>query len=362
MADVIHASEGFVRSFVDTKQGELREELLEEIGKLGHLEIRRVTTRPPTGGSGVLYLVPSATSKQENIYDEYLWINGAWEMIGSTAVDLSGYVKKDADYDAVRANAATGAEHAGKPGNPHGTTASDIETENDGNVNDFLDRLKDGLGDVTDSYWAHKDDETIHVTSAEKQKWNAKLDPDAIPTNLANPPEGKAAEAAAVKTAIDNATKLTPVLGEWTVSPDSPQMGSLTTPARLFVNEYGEVGCEAAVKTGGTFTGVPDRIIPVSEIDTGTEFSTMGCVFVRSIVGYTLVGDPDSPTLVPVEKKEEGGKTTYELPPDVMAGVFATPAFKTAVDKEIEEHGGGGGDIKYDPETDEIYVEFDKEA
>ena len=116
-----------------------------------------------------------------------------------------------------------------------------------------------------------------------------------VTDDLTNPTEGKAAEAAAVKTAIGNATKLTPVLGEWTVSPDSPQMGYLTTPARLFVNEYGEVGCEATVKTGGTFTGVPDRRIPVSEIDTVTEFSTMGCVFVRSIVGYKL-GDKTAET------------------------------------------------------------------
>ena len=28
----------------------------------------------------------------QNAYDEYMWLNTAWEKIGDTAVDLSGYV------------------------------------------------------------------------------------------------------------------------------------------------------------------------------------------------------------------------------------------------------------------------------
>ncbi len=40
-----------------------------------------------------MYLVLKETSESGNIYDEYLYINGAYELIGSTAIDLSGYVK-----------------------------------------------------------------------------------------------------------------------------------------------------------------------------------------------------------------------------------------------------------------------------
>lgn len=59
-----------------------------------------------------------------------------------------------------------------------------------------------------------------------------------------------------------------------------------------------------------------------------------------------------------IARNEAGGLT-----PSAKAAFLADTAFKEAVDNEIDEHGGGGGgDIKYDPETDEIYVEFDKEA
>ena len=52
-----------------------------------------VASLPSTGASNILYLVPKTSIVDGNIYDEYLYIGGAWELIGSTGMDLSGYVK-----------------------------------------------------------------------------------------------------------------------------------------------------------------------------------------------------------------------------------------------------------------------------
>lgn len=41
-----------------------------------------------------IYLVPKATALTDDVYDEYLYINNAWECIGSTTVDLSNYYTK----------------------------------------------------------------------------------------------------------------------------------------------------------------------------------------------------------------------------------------------------------------------------
>ncbi len=38
-----------------------------------------------------IYLVPKATAETQDIYDEYIYVNNAWEHIGSTQVDLSNY-------------------------------------------------------------------------------------------------------------------------------------------------------------------------------------------------------------------------------------------------------------------------------
>ena len=51
-----------------------------------------VTTLPSTGNAGTIYLV-SHGGTGTNIYDEYIYVNNAWEKIGTTDVDLSGYVQ-----------------------------------------------------------------------------------------------------------------------------------------------------------------------------------------------------------------------------------------------------------------------------
>ena len=56
-----------------------------------HAEI--VSVLPATGEPNILYLVAKSTTASGNVYDEYLYINGAWELIGSTDIDLSGYVQ-----------------------------------------------------------------------------------------------------------------------------------------------------------------------------------------------------------------------------------------------------------------------------
>lgn len=48
--------------------------------------------------STTIYLVPKTSTEEDNVYDEYLYINEKWEHIGSTQVDLSNYVKKT-EYD-----------------------------------------------------------------------------------------------------------------------------------------------------------------------------------------------------------------------------------------------------------------------
>lgn len=44
--------------------------------------------------TSTIYLVPSTKPEAENIYDEYIYVNGNWEHIGSTSIDLSDYVTK----------------------------------------------------------------------------------------------------------------------------------------------------------------------------------------------------------------------------------------------------------------------------
>lgn len=66
------------------------------------LKIVVVEELPETGSTDTFYLVPKISSQTNNLYDEYIYNNG-WELIGSTEIDLTNYVK-NTDY----ANSTTG--------------------------------------------------------------------------------------------------------------------------------------------------------------------------------------------------------------------------------------------------------------
>lgn len=57
------------------------------------IDFQIVETLPSTGVKGTIYLV-SNSGTGTNIYDEYIYVNDKWEKIGTTNVDLSGYVQK----------------------------------------------------------------------------------------------------------------------------------------------------------------------------------------------------------------------------------------------------------------------------
>lgn len=67
-------------------------EIQSMIEKASSLKKEVVTSLPTTGKDDVIYLVKDDKGKENNNYLEYLWLNGQYELIGSTQVDLSGYM------------------------------------------------------------------------------------------------------------------------------------------------------------------------------------------------------------------------------------------------------------------------------
>lgn len=64
------------------------------IGQIKTISIEVVNTLPTTGEDNKIYLVPKEGSTGD-VYNEYIWVNDAWELIGSTQVDLTGYATQD---------------------------------------------------------------------------------------------------------------------------------------------------------------------------------------------------------------------------------------------------------------------------
>ena len=66
--------------------------IADAISGITSFEFEVVQTLPATGEAGIIYLVAN-TGTGDNSYDEYIWVNNTFEKIGTTAVDLSGYVQ-----------------------------------------------------------------------------------------------------------------------------------------------------------------------------------------------------------------------------------------------------------------------------
>lgn len=91
-----------IKELINNKDSALKSELLTEIGKITSFEVKIVDTLPETGESGFIYFVPKKdgySSSEQNVYEEYLWIQKtpaaeaaeavyAFEKIGDTKIDL----------------------------------------------------------------------------------------------------------------------------------------------------------------------------------------------------------------------------------------------------------------------------------
>lgn len=65
------------------------------IGAIKSVSFKLVPELPSTGETNIIYLVPSSKSTVGNIYDEYIYVSDKFELVGSTAMDLSDYYTKD---------------------------------------------------------------------------------------------------------------------------------------------------------------------------------------------------------------------------------------------------------------------------
>lgn len=66
-------------------------DLYAAVNEIG-IKVLVVAELPEEGEPLTIYFVPAKDASQENIYNEYMWIEDEWELIGSTAIDLSDYM------------------------------------------------------------------------------------------------------------------------------------------------------------------------------------------------------------------------------------------------------------------------------
>ena len=98
-SDLVNDS-GFITDVVDNlanyylkSETYTREEVLNLISQIKSVSIQTVEVLPDVGETNIIYFLPKE-GVENDVYDEYIWINEDWEHIGSTSVDLSNYYTK----------------------------------------------------------------------------------------------------------------------------------------------------------------------------------------------------------------------------------------------------------------------------
>ena len=64
------------------------------IGSITTISFEVAQTKPLNPQSNIIYLIPKNPAEQDDIYNEWIYVNNNWELIGTTEIDLSNYYTK----------------------------------------------------------------------------------------------------------------------------------------------------------------------------------------------------------------------------------------------------------------------------
>lgn len=106
----------------------------------GSFEIVIVDSLPDSGEKGKIYFVKKSSFLNDT-YDEYMWINEAWEKLGTTSIDLSNYYTKT-EADSLLENKQNKTDESLL------TEAKDIVTA----INEIYNKLGSGGGGTAELY------------------------------------------------------------------------------------------------------------------------------------------------------------------------------------------------------------------
>ena len=148
-----------------------RAEVNSLIGQISTVSIEVVQALPANAQTNVIYFVPK-TGTTDDVYNEYIYVNDSWELIGNTEIDLTGYATENW-VNVQIANFLTQAQ---------------IETLISNSLTGYA-----RTQDIPTNLSELNDDSTHRlVTDAEKNTWNGKanmsdiLDVSSFITNTAN--------------------------------------------------------------------------------------------------------------------------------------------------------------------------------
>lgn len=132
------------------------------ISQIPKFNVQVVTVLPTSGiSTTTIYLLATEDGEQNNYYEEYIYVNTQWELLGTTKVDLSEYAKVadlnkvSEDVSSIKTSVST-----------LQTSKVDKVTGKDLSTNDFTDNYKTQVDNNTSARHTHSNKTILDATTA----------------------------------------------------------------------------------------------------------------------------------------------------------------------------------------------------
>lgn len=98
LSDFITASVNNLENYYLKTETYTRTEINNKIDAIKGIDFKIVSSVAEVVESGHIYLIKRQDEAEDNIYDEYIFVDNKAELIGTTRIDLSNYYTKDESY------------------------------------------------------------------------------------------------------------------------------------------------------------------------------------------------------------------------------------------------------------------------
>lgn len=158
-----------------------RDELDNKLSAIPKFSIAVVTSLPTSNISETTVYLIGSGEEENNLYTEYIYVNGHWEYLGKQTVDLTGYALKT-DIPVKISELTNDAGYITGITSEMVKSALGYTPANEETVS----QLSEQKANQTD-FNSHINNTTVHITSAERTQWNKNTtDISAINETLAN--------------------------------------------------------------------------------------------------------------------------------------------------------------------------------
>lgn len=266
----------YTKSQIDAKV----ETLEGKISAIPKFAISVVEELPTTGiSTTTIYLKKTSTTETGNLYTEYIYVDGAWESLGTQTLDLSNYATKDYVTNAIK----------------DFLTATQINTAISNTLKDYV-KTASLAAIATSGKLADATEDATHrvVTDAEKTAWNAKQDAltyDNAPTANSEKHVKSGAVYAADKAIDDKVTNI--VNGTTKVAKAAAADSATSADAAAKLSTARTIALKGDATGSASFDGSANKDITVTLANSGVAAGSYSAVTVdakgRVTAGAQLV-------------------------------------------------------------------------